>query len=177
MRLVLALVGSTSGRILANGSLLCSSKVSGHLASLVILPLRHLRNSADACDACDASQQRTAGAAGRVESWWIVLDGNFTIDEMLKQKPYPIRGVCESRCFWQAVVTNSCFYPDAIIDIHAPADPTTGKLNRLAADILISETKSPGVQRYLKDSGAAYRVSFTRLTGQDLINMGAPACR
>ena len=74
-------------------------------------------------------------------------------------------------------MTNSCFYPDAIIDIHAPADPTTGKLNRLAADILVSETKSPGVQRYLKDSGAAYRVSFTRLTGQDLINMGAPACR
>jgi hypothetical protein len=105
------------------------------------------------------------------------LGGNFTIDEMLKQKPYPIRGVCESRCFWQAVVTNSCFYPDAIIDIHAPADPTTGKLNRLAADILVSETKSPGVQRYLKDSGAAYRVSFTRLTGQDLIKMGAPACR
>jgi len=105
------------------------------------------------------------------------LGGSFTIDEMLKQRPYPIRGVCESRCFWQAVVTNSCFYPDAIIDIHAPVNPSTGQLNRLAADILISETKSPGVQRYLKDSGAAYRVSFTRLTGQDLINMGAPACR
>jgi hypothetical protein len=105
------------------------------------------------------------------------LGGNFTIDEMLKQKPYAIRGVCESRCFWQAVVTNSCFYPDAIIDIHAPVNASTGQLNRLAADILISETKSPGVQRYLKDSGAAYRVSFTRLTGQDLINMGAPACR
>jgi hypothetical protein len=105
------------------------------------------------------------------------LGGNFTIDEMLKQKPYAIRGVCESRCFWQAVVTNSCFYPDAIIDIHAPVDPDTGKLNRLAADILISETKSSGVRSYLKDSGAAYRVSFTRLTGQDLINLGAPACR
>jgi hypothetical protein len=103
------------------------------------------------------------------------LGGSFTIDEMLKQKPYSIRGVCESRCFWQAVVTNSCFEPDAIVDIHAPVD-STGKLNRLAADILISETKSPGVQRYLKDSGAAYRVSFTRLTGQDLILMGAPAC-
>ena len=47
------------------------------------------------------------------------LGGNFTIDEMVKQKPYPIRGVCESRCFWQAVVTNSCFYPDAVIDVHA----------------------------------------------------------
>src|SRR5690348_9019363 len=105
------------------------------------------------------------------------LGGAFTIDEMLQQKPYPIRGVCESRCFWQAVVTNSCFERDAIIDIHAPIDPETGKLNRLAADILISETKSPGVRRYLKDSGAAYRVSFTRLTGQDLIDMGAPACR
>jgi hypothetical protein len=105
------------------------------------------------------------------------LGGNFTIDEMLKQKPYGIRGVCESRCFWQAAVTNSCFYPDAIIDIHAPVNADTGKLNRLAADILISETKSPGVQRYLKDSGAGYRTSFTRLSGQDLINMGAPACR
>jgi hypothetical protein len=96
---------------------------------------------------------------------------------MLKQKPYPIRGVCESRCFWQAVVTNSRFYPDAVIDIHAPVNAGTGQLNRLAADILISETKSPGVQHYLKDSGAGYRVSFTRLTGQDLINMGVPACR
>jgi hypothetical protein len=105
------------------------------------------------------------------------LGGSFTINEMLQQRPYPIRGVCESRCFWQAVVTGSCFEPDAIIDIHAPVDPDTGKLNRLAADILISETKSPGVRRYLKDSGAAYRVSFTRLTGQDLIKMGAPACR
>jgi hypothetical protein len=104
------------------------------------------------------------------------LGGTFTINEMLQQKPFPIRGVCESRCFWQAVVNNSCFERDAIIDIHAPVDPETGKLNRLAADILISETKSPGVRRYLKDSGAAYRVSFTRLTGQDLINMGAPAC-
>jgi hypothetical protein len=105
------------------------------------------------------------------------LGGNFTIDEMLKQSPYPIRGVCESRCFWQAVVTNSCFDPDAIIDVHAPVNASTGRLNRLAADILVSETKSPGVQRYLKESGAAYRTSFTRLTGQDLINMGAPACR
>ena len=105
------------------------------------------------------------------------LGGNFTIDEMLKQKPYGIRGVCESRCFWQAAVTNSCFYPDAIIDIHAPVNASTGQLNKIAADILISETKSPGVQRYLKDSGAGYRTSFTRLTGQDLINMGAPACR
>jgi hypothetical protein len=105
------------------------------------------------------------------------LGGNFTINEMLKQKPYGIRGVCESRCFWQAVVTNSCFYPDAIIDIHAPVNASTGQLNKLAADILISETKSSGVQRYLKDSGAGYRTSFTRLTGQDLINMGAPACR
>jgi hypothetical protein len=105
------------------------------------------------------------------------LGGNFTINEMLKQKPYPIRGICESRCFWQAVVTNSCFFPNAIIDIHAPVNASTGQLNKIAADILISETKSPGVQRYLKDSGAGYRVSFTRLTGQDLINMGAPACR
>jgi hypothetical protein len=105
------------------------------------------------------------------------LGGNFTIDEMLTQKPYPIRGVCESRCFWQAVVTNSCFYPDAVIDIHAPVNAGAGQLNRLAADILISETKSPGVQHYLKDSGAGYRVPFTRLTGQDLINMGVPAYR
>jgi hypothetical protein len=105
------------------------------------------------------------------------LGGNFTINEMLKQKPYAIRGVCESRCFWQAVVTNSCFYPDAIIDIHAPVDANTGELNRLAADILLSETKSPGVREFLKTSGAAYKVEFTRLTGQDLINMGAPACR
>ena len=105
------------------------------------------------------------------------LGGAFTINEMLQQKPYPVRGVCESRCFWQAVVNNSCFERDAIVDIHAPVDPTTGKLNRLAADILISETKSSGVRSYLKDSGAAYRVSFTRLTGQDLINLGAPACR
>ena len=105
------------------------------------------------------------------------LGGNFTIDEMLKQKPYPIRGVCESRCFWQAVVTNSCFDPDAILDIHAPVDPATGKLNRLAADILISETKSPGVRQFLKTSGAAYQLKFTRLTGRDLIKMKAPACR
>lgn len=104
------------------------------------------------------------------------LGGDFTINEMLQQKPYPIRGVCESRCFWQAVVTNSCFEPDAIVDIHAPVDASTGKLNKLAADILVRETKSPGVQRYLKTSGAAYRVEFTRLRGQDLINMGAPAC-
>jgi hypothetical protein len=46
------------------------------------------------------------------------LGGNFTIDEMLKQKPYPIRGVC-----------------------------------------------------------AGYRSHSPRLTGQDLINMGAPARR
>lgn len=104
------------------------------------------------------------------------LGGDFTINEMLQQKPYPIRGVCKSRCFWQAVVTNSCFEPDAIVDIHAPVDASTGKLNKLAADILVRETKSPGVQRYLKTSGAAYRVEFTRLRGQDLINMGAPAC-
>ena len=70
------------------------------------------------------------------------LGRNFTIDEMLKQKPYPIRGVCESRCFWQAVVTNSCFYPDAVIDIHAPVNASTGQLNRLAAVILISETRA-----------------------------------
>src|ERR1700747_2552958 len=104
------------------------------------------------------------------------LGGSFTINEILQQKPYPIRGVGESRCFWQAVVTNSCFARDAIIDMHAPVDPDTGKLKRLAADILIPKTKSPGARRYLKDSGAAYRVAFTRLTGQDLINMGAPAC-
>jgi hypothetical protein len=40
------------------------------------------------------------------------LGGEFTINEMLAQRPYSIRGVCESRCFWQAVVTNSCFEPD-----------------------------------------------------------------
>jgi hypothetical protein len=105
------------------------------------------------------------------------LGGEFTINEILAQRPYPIRGVCESRCFWQAVVTNSCFDPDAILDIHAPVDPTTGKLNRLAADILISETKSPGIRQFLKTSGAAYQLKFTRLTGRDLIKMGAPACR
>jgi hypothetical protein len=105
------------------------------------------------------------------------LGGEFTINEMLAQRPYPIRGVCESRCFWRAVVTNSCFDPDAIVDIHAPVDPTTRKLNRLAADILISETKSQGVRQFLKASGAAYQLKFTRLTGRDLINMGAPACR
>jgi hypothetical protein len=105
------------------------------------------------------------------------LGGEFTINEMLAQRPYSIRGVCESRCFWQAVVTNSCFEPDAIVDIHAPVDPSTGKLNRLAADILISETKSAGVRQFLKASGAAYQLKFTRLTGRDLINMGAPACR
>jgi hypothetical protein len=105
------------------------------------------------------------------------LGGEFTINEMLQQKPYSIRGVCESRCFWQAVVTNSCFYPDAIVDIHAPVDASTGKLNRLAADILVAETKSPGIRQYLKESGAAYRLGFTRLKGQDLINMGAPSCR
>jgi hypothetical protein len=104
------------------------------------------------------------------------LGGTFTINEMLQQQPYPIRGVCESRCFWQAVVTNSCFEPDAIIDIHAPVDPSTGKLNKLAADILIRETKSPGVQQYLRTSGAGYRTEFTRLTGRDLIKLGAPAC-
>jgi hypothetical protein len=82
------------------------------------------------------------------------LGGEFTIDELLQQKPYPIRGVCESRCFWQAVVTNSCFEPDAIIDIHAPVDPNTGKLNQLAADILVRETKAPGVQRYLRNRHA-----------------------
>lgn len=105
------------------------------------------------------------------------LGGEFTINEMLQQKPYPIRGVCESRCFWQAVVTNSCFYPDAIIDIHAPVNVATGELNRLAADILVRETKAPGIREYLKTSGAAYRTDFTRLTGKDLIRMGAPACR
>jgi hypothetical protein len=106
-----------------------------------------------------------------------LLGGEFTINEMLAKRPYPIRGVCESRCFWQAVVTNSCFDPDAIVDIHAPVDPTTRKLNRLAPDILISETKSQGVRQFLKASGAAYQLKFTRLTGRDLINMGAPACR
>ena len=105
------------------------------------------------------------------------LGGEFTINELLAQQPYSIRGVCESRCFWQAVVTNSCFDPDAIVDIHAPIDPATGKLNRMAADILISETKSPGVRQFLKSSGAGYQVKFTRLTGRDLIKMGAPACR
>ena len=105
------------------------------------------------------------------------LGGTFTINDMLAQKPYPIRGVCESRCFWQAVVTNSCFYPDAIVDIHAPVNADTGELNRRAADILISETKSPGVQAYLKTSGAGYRTELTRLTGRDLIAMGAPSCR
>ena len=85
--------------------------------------------------------------------------------------------VCESRCFWQAVVTNSCFYPDAIVDIHAPVDANTGELNRRAADILISETKPPGVQRFLKTSGAGYRTELTRLSGRDLIAMGAPSCR
>jgi hypothetical protein len=105
------------------------------------------------------------------------LGGEFTINEMLRQPPYPIRGVCESRCFWQAVVTNSCFFPDAIIDIHAPTDATTGKLNRLAAKILIEETKAPGIRQYLQNTGAGYRLSFTRLTGRDLIRMGAPACR
>jgi hypothetical protein len=104
------------------------------------------------------------------------LGGEFTINEMLAQRPYPIRGVCESRCFWQAVVTNSCFERDAIVDVHAPVDPSTGKLNRLAADILIAETKSPGVRQFLKTSGAGYQVKFTRLTGRDLIKMGAPAC-
>src|ERR1700687_3369962 len=104
------------------------------------------------------------------------LGGTFTIDEMLQQKPYPIRGICESRCFWQAVVTNSCFEPDAIIDIHAPVDPSTGKLNKLAADILIRETKSAGVREYLKASGAGYRTEVTRVAGQDLIKRGAPAC-
>jgi hypothetical protein len=105
------------------------------------------------------------------------LGGTFTINDMLAQKPYPIRGVCESRCFWQAVVTNSCFYPDAIIDIHAPVDANTGELNRRAADILISETKPPGVQQFLKTSGAGYRTELTRLSGRDLIAMGAPSCR
>jgi hypothetical protein len=32
------------------------------------------------------------------------LGGEFTINEMLAQRPYPIRRVCESRCFWQTVV-------------------------------------------------------------------------
>jgi len=104
------------------------------------------------------------------------LGGEFTINEILTQRPYSIRGVCESRCFWRAVVTNSCFEPDAIVDIHAPVDPSTGKLNRLAADILISETKSAGVRQFLQASGAAYQLNFTRLTGRDLIKMGAPAC-
>jgi hypothetical protein len=66
-------------------------------------------------------------------------------------KRYPIRGVCESHSFWQAVVTNSCFYPDAVIDIHAPVNASTGQLNRLAADILISETKALS-QRQLRRS-------------------------
>jgi hypothetical protein len=105
------------------------------------------------------------------------LGGEFTIDDMLKQKPYPIRGVCESRCFWQAVLNNSCFYPDAIIDIHAPMNAETGELNKAAADILVAETKAPGIQQYLKSSGAAYRTSFTRLSGRDLIKMGAPSCQ
>jgi hypothetical protein len=105
------------------------------------------------------------------------LGGEFTINELLAQEPYPVRGVCESRCFWQAVVTNSCFDPDAIVDIHAPVDPATGQLSRMAADILIAETKSPGVRQFLKSSGAGYQVKFTRLIGRDLIKMGAPACR
>ena len=57
-------------------------------------------------------------------------------------KPFPTRGVCESHSFWQAVVTNSCCFPDAVIDIHAPVNASTGQLNRLAAVILISETKA-----------------------------------
>jgi hypothetical protein len=48
-------------------------------------------------------------------------------------KPFPIQGVCESHSFWQAVVTNSCCFPDAVIDIHAPVNASTGQLNRLAA--------------------------------------------
>lgn len=84
--------------------------------------------------------------------------------------------MCISRCFWQAVVTDSCFEPSAIVKIHAPVTASTGRLHRLAADILVRETKPPALQQYLKTSGAAYRLQFTRLSGRDLIALGAPAC-
>ena len=104
------------------------------------------------------------------------LGGDFTINEMVRQPPRRIAGMCASRCFWQAVVTNSCFEPNAIVEIHAPVSARTGKLRRLAAEILVSETKAPGLRQFLKASGAAYRLKFTRMTGRDLINLGAPAC-
>ena len=104
------------------------------------------------------------------------LGGDFTINEMVRQPPRRVTGMCVSRCFWQAAVTNSCFEPNAIVEIHAPVSARTGKLRRLAAEILVSETKAPALQQFLKASGAAYRLKFTRMTGQDVINLGVPAC-
>ena len=95
---------------------------------------------------------------------------------MVRRPPHPISGMCISRCFWQAAVTNSCFQPNAIVRIHAPINLRTGRLHRLAADILVSETKSPGVREYLKTSGAGFQLKFTQLTGRDLIKLGAPQC-
>jgi hypothetical protein len=104
------------------------------------------------------------------------LGGDFTIDEIVRQPRRRISGICVSRCFWQAVVTDTCVDPDAIVKIHAPFDPKTGEIKLLAAEILISETKSPQLQQYLRESGAGYQGTFTELTGRDLIKMGVPAC-
>ena len=105
------------------------------------------------------------------------LGGDFTINEIIGRPPHPVQGLCASRCFWEAAVTDSCFEPDAILEIHAPFDPKTGKVRRAAADLLIRETKNPALQRFLKTSGAGYRREFTRVTGQDLLNIGAPPCQ
>jgi hypothetical protein len=105
------------------------------------------------------------------------LGGDFTINDLVRRPPHRVAGMCKSRCFWEAVVTNSCFEPNAIVEIHAPVNARTGKLHRLAAEILVSETKSPALQQFLKTTGAAYRLKFTRVTGRDLIGLGAPACQ
>ena len=105
------------------------------------------------------------------------LGGDFTINEMIRRPPHRISGMCASRCFWEAVVTNSCFEPDAVVEIHAPVSARTGRLHRLAAEILVSEIKPPTLQQFLRATGAGYRLKFTRLTGRELISHGAQACQ
>ena len=105
------------------------------------------------------------------------VSGEFTINEMIRRPPHRVSGMCVSRCFWEAVLTNSCFEPDAIVRIHAPVSARTGKLHRLAAEILVSETKPPALQQFLRAIGAGYRLKFTRLTGRELISNGAQACQ
>jgi len=104
------------------------------------------------------------------------LGGDFTIEDLLRQQSSRISGICVSRCFWHAAITDSCVDPDAVVKIHAPFNPQTGEVRMAAAEVLVSETKAPKLQQFLRESGAAFKREFTRLTGRDLINLGMAPC-